>query len=294
MKLPSFLYRLIFDQSDNYRFEAKVLIFWVLGLIASVIFIFLFSLPFSLVGATTWQHLAYIQGVVVGFFFATFISWFLLTKEKELELSTGLLDWKWFKSVKGFFVGVIIFSVFILVGFSFGWFEFEINYNVLNNGISPLGLFYAFTFFLLSVMAEELMFRGFPLQVESTPDNRIYRITCLSMIFCLMHGFNDNIGWLGFVNIFIAGVWLSFGSLAEKTVWYSFGLHFGWNLSQAFIFNFPNSGEVFFEKIFFIQTLSDPQISELLTGGKFGPEGSLITTLILILATIYEKRKLAV
>lgn len=292
MKLPSFLYRLIFDQSDNYRFEAKVLIFWVLGLIASVIFIFLFSLPFSLVGATTWQHLAYIQGVVVGFFFATFISWFLLTKEKELELSTGLLDWKWFKSVKGFFVGVIIFSVFILVGFSFGWFEFEINYNVLTNGISPLSLFYAITFFLLSVMAEELMFRGFPLQVESNSNNRIYRITFLSMIFCLMHGFNDNIGWLGFVNIFIAGVWLSFGSLAEKTVWYSLGLHFGWNLSQAFIFNFPNSGEVFFEKIFFIQTLSDPRTNELLTGGKFGPEGSLITTIILILATIYEKRRL--
>lgn len=292
MKLPSFLFRLMFNESLDYRYEIKVLIFWLLGMAFSVIFVLLFTIPFAMVGAAAWQHIAYIQGIIVGFFFATFVCWLILSKEREIEVSTGLLDWKWLKSLKGFAVGSTVLLLFSSVGYVFNWFSFELNSEQISTVSFPLNALFACIFFSCAAMAEELMFRGFPLQINGKPEDRMYRITFLSVIFCLMHGFNDHISWLGFINLFIAGVWLSYGALAERTVWYSFGLHLGWNLLQAFVFNFPNSGEVFFSHIYIIQVELSPYVSEFFTGGKFGPEGSILATGLLILAAWYEKRRL--
>lgn len=293
MQLPSFLFRMIFNESLDYRYEIKVLLFWLLGIIGSVIFGLLFSIPFAMVGAKMWEHIAWMQGIVVGFFFATFIGWLFLSKERELEVSTGLLDWKWLKSLKGFLAGSIVMILFTAIGYSFHWFSFTMNTAGLSAGNFPLNTLFAFIFFSCAAMGEELMFRGFPLQIGTNKFNQIYRITFLSMIFCLMHGFNYHIGLLGFVNLFIAGVWLSYGALAEKTVWYSFGLHLGWNIFQSLIFNFPNSGNVFFSQIYFVGVDPGFQVDEILSGGQFGPEGSIVTTILLIIAAYYEKRKTA-
>ena len=58
------------------------------------------------------------------------------------------------------------------------------------------------------------------------------------------------------------------------------GLHFGWNVFQNIIFGFPNSGKI--TEVSFITF--NLHKSELLNGGNFGLEGSLLSTIVLVLA----------
>jgi len=59
------------------------------------------------------------------------------------------------------------------------------------------------------------------------------------------------------------------------------GLHFAWNFALGNIYGLPVSGFADNgEKIFKTQQIG----SNILTGGNFGPDGGLVTTLILLIA----------
>jgi membrane protease YdiL (CAAX protease family) len=99
-----------------------------------------------------------------------------------------------------------------------------------------------------------------------------------SVLFSLMHGFNPEIGWLGFANIFLAGLWLGIARVITGTLWLAIGLHTGWNFFLGSVFGFPVSG--IYERSVLITETDGPAV---LTGGAFGPEGGLLATVVLLL-----------
>lgn len=94
-----------------------------------------------------------------------------------------------------------------------------------------------------------------------------------SVLFSALHALNPSISWVALLNIVLAGVVLA--ELVERSgsLWSATIAHGVWNFAIACLLSLPISGVPFFKTLSL--SIAGP---ELLTGGAFGPEGSLLLT----------------
>ena len=104
----------------------------------------------------------------------------------------------------------------------------------------------------------------------------------IGLFFGLAHLANPHVTFFSFVNIVLAGVWLSVAFLKTRSLALPFGMHFAWNFLQSNVFSFPVSGIDFSNLQLGVLTQSGP---EWLTGGSFGPEGGALATLMVLSGT---------
>jgi membrane protease YdiL (CAAX protease family) len=128
---------------------------------------------------------------------------------------------------------------------------------------------------------EELAIRGYVLQNLMASMNRWLALFVSALIFTFFHLLNANISPLPLINLVLAGMVLGVYYMHRRNLWFSIGMHLTWNLFQGPVFGFEVSGLQTPSVIG--QTLSG---SDLLTGGDFGLEGSLLTTVFLVVATV--------
>ena len=90
---------------------------------------------------------------------------------------------------------------------------------------------------------------------------------------------------MGFFFFFLVGVFLAMLVLKSGRLWTSIGFHIAWNFTQGCIVGFPVSGMG--TSSLFTMELSG---SQLLTGGAFGAEGSILTTVVVAvgIAVLYR------
>jgi membrane protease YdiL (CAAX protease family) len=128
---------------------------------------------------------------------------------------------------------------------------------------------------LLAALTEELVFRGFPLQILVEGMGPWPAAIGMSALFGAMHLDNPNVSWLGAVNTVVAGILLSLAYVKKRSLWLPYGIHIGWNVGLGFIFGFPLSG-------LDLASLWTTGIagSDMILGGGYGPEGGLLATFI--------------
>jgi len=131
-----------------------------------------------------------------------------------------------------------------------------------------------------AALLEELIFRGVGQVMLARTFGRVPAIIALSVIFALAHILNPNPTALGLVNIALAGVFLGIAFYAPGGIWTAWGAHLGWNATLAAL-DAPVSGLPF--RIPWIDY--QPGGPAWLTGGSFGPEGGLLATVTIALAT---------
>jgi CAAX protease family protein len=131
-----------------------------------------------------------------------------------------------------------------------------------------------------AALLEELIFRGVGLVVLGRAIGRLPAVVTLSALFALAHVFNPNTTPLGLLNIALAGVLLGVAFYAPGGLWTAWGAHLGWNATLAAL-DAPVSGLPF--QIPWIDYR--PGGPAWLTGGSFGPEGGLLATVAIALAT---------
>ena len=136
-----------------------------------------------------------------------------------------------------------------------------------------------------AALAEEVLFRGVPLLVLAAALGRGTAIVLIAVVFALVHLANPNVTALGIGNIALAGVFLGLAFYAPGGIWTAWGAHLGWNGVLAAL-DTPVSGVPF--RIPFIDY--DPGAPVWLTGGAFGPEGGLASTLALTIAVLVARR----
>lgn len=150
--------------------------------------------------------------------------------------------------------------------------------------------------FLVDVVVgwwEELVFRGYLLQnfAEGMGWRLAIGVSCL--LYGLIHMSNPNAGWLSGAIIVFFGFLRIYGYLCTKQLWLSFGMHVGWNFFQGPIFGYPASGH---DTVTLVS--QSPSGPAYLSGGAFGPEGSILIIPILGLALVamnwWSKRNRAV
>ncbi len=196
---------------------------------------------------------------------------------REDFVSIGL-DFVGFKI--DFYKGLLAGTVLICSGF--------ILLTVLNLTLIDLTYFsfydQIFYFFLFTIVSlnEEIAIRGYILHNLSSSFNKYVALIVSSLVFMIMHLGNPNIGILPLVNLFLAGIFLGIYTIHKNNLWFPIGAHLTWNYLQGPIFGFEVSGNK-------INSLFEqkPNGHELLTGGNFGFEGSIILTLFLMISIFF-------
>jgi membrane protease YdiL (CAAX protease family) len=170
----------------------------------------------------------------------------------------------------GLAAGVVIFSVVVGLAALAGVYRIfgccstsELAMDLVTIAIMP-----AFT--------EELLFRGILFRWIEEFGGSWAALVITSALFGLAHIMNPNATWFSSFAIAVeAGVLLGAAYMLTRSLWMPMGLHAAWNFTQGFIFDVPVSG---IDQHGLVEAkLSGPQ---LLSGGTFGLEASLIALLV--------------
>lgn len=127
-----------------------------------------------------------------------------------------------------------------------------------------------------AALAEELVFRGYPLRRLADAVGPLTATGLLGVGFAAAHLGNPNVTALGTVNIGLAAVWLAAAFFSPGAMPLAWGLHFGWNAGLALGFEAPVSGLTF--DLPLVDYL--PGRHAWIDGGAFGPEGGVVATIV--------------
>lgn len=148
----------------------------------------------------------------------------------------------------------------------------------LCSGINTgLILLYLLGFFFQG-MSEEFIFRGCLMTSIGGKHSPYPAIGINALAFALAHIANPGISVLAMINLTLFGVFASVYMICFDDIWGVCAIHSIWNFSQGNIFGISVSGSASTESVF---RTSAESSSAILTGGKFGIEGSIFTTLVL-------------
>jgi membrane protease YdiL (CAAX protease family) len=136
---------------------------------------------------------------------------------------------------------------------------------------------------LVAAATEELMFRGYPFQRLVEAIGPFPAVLVTSALFGFVHLENPHRTWLSTTNTALVGVPFAIAYLRTRSLWMPMGMHFAWNFIQGFVLGLPVSGLVFPGSLLTAQVQGSTQ----LTGADYGPEGSLLTTGVVVLVSIY-------
>jgi membrane protease YdiL (CAAX protease family) len=140
---------------------------------------------------------------------------------------------------------------------------------------------------LTAALAEELLFRGFPLARLSAEIGKVPATLTLAGVFAALHWDNPGISAVAVLNIALAGVVLSAAFFGPGGLAAAWGLHFGWNAGLGLVFEAPVSGLTFELPFVDFATGGNPW----LTGGGFGPEGGILATVAFgLLLGVWRRR----
>jgi membrane protease YdiL (CAAX protease family) len=138
---------------------------------------------------------------------------------------------------------------------------------------------------IIAAAQEELVYRGYPLQVLIKGIGPWPAILVMSSAFGLLHLFNPNATLVGALNTVLAGVMLSLAYLKTRSLWLPYGLHVGWNLGLGFVLGYPLSG-IDIDSLWTTIAYGP----KWLVGTDYGPEGGIIGTIAFITGAVVIRR----
>ena len=149
-------------------------------------------------------------------------------------------------------------------------------------GMSALGSVALFLFaYMIQSGTEEILFRGWILQTATVRHSLVVGLVANILLFALFHFPKNPVAG---VMLVLFGVFTSLYAIREGSVWGVCGWHAAWNWSQSKLFGLPLSGhEVPSGTIVNLKT----QGAGWLTGGDFGPEGSVIAIVVVLAGCVW-------
>ncbi|HET8713727.1 MAG TPA: CPBP family intramembrane glutamic endopeptidase [Gemmatimonadales bacterium] len=217
---------------------------------------------------------------VIGFLAATIVVGQLLNKYSWDRMGWhtepgGLLP----RLMRGIGLGAVMAALAIGLAFVFDHATVRVagNWSIWPRVALPLlfGL-------LLAALGEELIFRGYPLRRLADAIGAPAAMFVLALLFGLAHAGNPNATFLSTVNVALAAIWLSIAFFSAGGMALAWGLHFGWNAGLAILFDAPVSGYTFDVPV--VDYI--PGRHRWVDGGAFGPEGGIVSTIVLIAGTL--------
>lgn len=209
-----------------------------------------------------------------------FIFWVKVIEKNALS-SLGFVKRNWLKYlVWGILLSLLQMGVIALVYQVGGIGSFELNELSLEPILFILGLF---PFWLLQGGTEEVATRGWLLTRIAARTNLPFAIAISSSLFGILHMGNAGVTFLSVLNIILDGVLAGLLFIYTDSIWLVVAQHGTWNYVQGNLLGFQVSGTGADASIFSFTMGDGP---DWLTGGAFGAEGSIITTLVLLVSLV--------
>ena len=181
-------------------------------------------------------------------------------------------------------LGLMLGAGMIALGFLILFILGFLSINGFSLSIISIILYLAL--FIVVSFHEEIMMRGYVLNNLMQSMNRYAALSISSVIFMSIHLLNPNISFLSVINLFLAGIVLGIYYMHKQNLWLPIGMHLTWNFFQGPIFGFEVSG---------IETKSiigqSIKGNEIITGGAFGFEGSILATILIVTMILYLDKK---
>ena len=214
------------------------------------------------------------------FILLLFIVWVKVIEKNSLS-SLGFVKRNWLKYLGwGILLSLLQMGMIALVYQVGGIGTFELNELSLEPILFILGLF---PFWLLQGGTEEVATRGWLLTRIAARTNLPLAIVISSSLFGILHMGNAGVTFLSVLNIILDGVLAGLLFIYTDSIWLVVAQHGTWNYVQGNLLGFQVSGTGADASIFSFTMGSGP---DWLTGGAFGAEGSIITTLVLLLSVL--------
>ena len=148
-------------------------------------------------------------------------------------------------------------------------------------------LFYLITL-LFGAAGEEMVFRGYAFQLLIRKLGPFATVLPVGVLFGLAHSFNPNSTMLSTVNTSLWGILIGYAFLRSHDLWLPIGLHYGWNAVLP-LFGVNLSGLTIDITRYYYRW----DLTALWSGGDYGPEGGLLTT-IFVIALFFALHRLPV
>ncbi|MFV5170279.1 CPBP family intramembrane glutamic endopeptidase [Bacillus cereus] len=207
--------------------------------------------------------------------------------EKRPFSSIGFWKEKWMrKYLKGALIGFVFISTPVILLLLMGSVKLQVQHITSTVIVGIVGSLVAF---LIQGATEEIIVRGWLFPVLSVRSCIWVGIVVTSFLFGFLHLLNPGITILSISNIILVGVFAAFYVLKDSSLWGICAWHSIWNWAQYNVYGFAVSGMTIYSTPLFKPATNGP---EFLHGGTFGIEGSIITTIMLTIASIVLWRKL--
>ena len=227
-----------------------------------------------------YHYILYYELFSFVFILLLFIFWVKVIEKNSLS-TLGFVKKNWLKYLGwGILISLLQMGVIALV-YQVGRIgTFELNELSLEPILFILGLF---PFWLLQGGTEEVATRGWLLTRIAARTNLPLAIAISSSLFGILHLGNSGVTFLSVLNIVLDGVLAGLLLIYTDSIWLVVAQHGTWNYVQGNFLGFQVSGTGADSSIFSFTMGLGP---DWLTGGEFGAEGSIITTLVLLLSVV--------
>ena len=155
-----------------------------------------------------------------------------------------------------------------------------LGYYTVSSVNDPLRLLPVMAAMLTVAVIEELLLRAIFFRIVEQALGTWLALLLSAVLFGLLHMGNPNATvWAAVAIMIEAGIMLAAAYVFTRRLWLAFGIHFAWNVAQGGVFGVAVSGTT-------VQGLLNATLEgpELLTGGAFGAEASLIAVFFCLLA----------
>ena len=224
--------------------------------------------------------------LLITLFSFAFISLLVFFRVKVIEKrslsSIGFNKNNWLKKYSlGFLIGLVMMSIIVLILLLFGYITVEKN-PIQPVGVSAISSVLVILFgWIIQGATEEIVTRGWLLNVLSSKYNIGFGLLISSTLFGLMHLTNPNVNYIAVINIILVGLFYGLYVIKTNDLWSVCGMHSAWNFAQGNIFGFEVSGlDVSVGSLIDLNLVGN----NVITGGAFGPEAGIISTFILLVS----------
>src|SRR5687768_2779001 len=189
----------------------------------------------------------------------------------------------WFRNIAaGILIGAGTLSLAVFIAYVFGGLRFE--WTGIDPTLLTRSLAISFLIFAVAAASEEALFRGYILQTLNRSGLAWIGIGITSLFFGVVHLQNPSANIISTLDTVIAGIWFGIAYLKTRDLWFVWGMHLIWNWMQGAVFGIEVSGMTDFVTA---SVLREVDLGPAwLTGGSYGIEGGIASTISLVLSTI--------
>lgn len=192
--------------------------------------------------------------------------------------------------LRGYAIGLAFLVVVVGIIWGLGGYRIEAGgaFAAASVGAALVPILFLMLGFVIQGSTEEILTRGWLMQVIASRHGVAWGVGLSSVLFGLLHAANIDPSpelLTGVLNVVLFGVFIGMYAVREGSLWGVCGWHAAWNWLLGLGFGLEVSGQVIETTPLIVDLGTQTTVPWWVTGAVFGPEGSVVTTAVLLIGT---------